>query len=602
MKLLKNSAIYLLAPALSIAVFTLVFQIWKIDLNLPTFNYNNDGLFHLFVIKNIIDTGWFIDNPNLGLPHFSEIFNIYDFPLQVDLLQILIIKFFTYFSDNPFLIANCFFILTFALIAGSSFIVLRSFQISIFTACCISVLYAFLPYHFTRNIWHLFLSNYMVAPLAIMIGLWIASDKISVVGMNKKGQYCLSLNKFFLIAAAICVLIAISGVYYAYYSCIIFIFAGILQGLKKESFFDKNFASAISLCVIIFAVLSYLYLPTLIYHLNHGFNSQVASRGVGDSEFFGLRIVNLLLPVSNHYLNYFSNLTNAFEKLVSGESERSAASLGIIGSIGFLFLILWLVGKNFEQENSFLKKTIKKFSLKKDDQNLISNLAALNILSVLFATSGGLVMLFSMAFPLLRSHARFCVFIAFISLFLMAMIFDKIIQKKLFDKKSLAQMAIFFVTVLAIFDQVGMVSNLSAQSEAMKNKFVNDRNFIEKIEASQAAQSMIFVLPSYSFPESDGDNYGSLVAYIHSKNLRWSYPAIAGRESSNWQQKIIALDFKEFIAGIKQAGFRGVYLDRSQYFATYGGEKLLVLEKQLKSIATKPALVSQNALLVFFEI
>jgi phosphoglycerol transferase len=601
-KILKNIFQYSAASILSLLIFAILFQIWKTDFSLPIFSYNNDSLFYIFVIKNIIDTGWFFSNPSIGLPHFTEIFSIYDFPIQADLFQILIIKFFTYFSDNPFLIANCFFILTFALISGASFIVLRSFQISIFTAIVISVLYTFLPYHFVRNIRHLFLSNYMLVPFAVMVGIWIASDKISVAAINKKGQYCFSLNKLFLISAVICALIAISGVYYAYYSCVIFSFAWILRGLKKENFFDKNSLAAIVLCAVIFAILSHLYLPTSIYQLKHGFNGEVVGRGAGESEFYGLRIINLLLPVSNHYLNYFSNLTNHFKEIVSSESERISESLGFIASTGFLFLILWLVGKNFEQENSFLKKTIKKFSLKKNEQNLISNLAALNILSVIFATSGGLVMLFSLAFPLIRSHARFCVFIAFISLFLVAIIFDKIIEKKLFGKKLLVQILLFVIMVFGVLDQVGVVSNLTAQSDSMKNRFDNDRNFIAKIENSQPAQTMIFVLPSYGFPEEANDNYNSLIAYIHSKNLRWSYPAIRGRESSKWQKKIVNQDFETFIAAIKKEGFKGIYLDRLQYFENYGGKKLVTLEQNLRSIAVKPVMVSQNAQLVFFEI
>ncbi len=598
MKVLKNSWPYLLAPTLSLIIFALFFQIWKIDLALPAFSYSNDGLFYIFITKNMVDTGWFSQNANIGLPHFSEIFNLYDFPLQAEMLQILIIKFLTYFSSNPFLIANCFFILTFPLIAATAFIVLRSFKISIFTATIISILYAFLPYHFARNVWHLFLSNYMVVPLAVMVGMWIASDKISVVSLNKKKQYCLSPNKYFLISGAICALIAVSGLYYAYYSMIIFIFAWILCGLKKENFFDKNSFAVPALCGIIFAVISYLYLPTLLYQMQHGVNSSVANRGALHSEGFGLRIINLLLPVANHYIDYFANLTSYFEIMVSDEQERGSENLGILASSGFFFLILWLMAKNFDQENSFLKKTIKKLSLKKDEQNLISNLAALNILIVLFATAGGLVMLISITFPLIRSHARVCVFIAFISFFLVAIILDKIIERK----KLFAQIAVIVIAVLALFDQVGVVSSASVQSEMMKNKFANDRNFIEKIENSLPKQAMIFVLPSFPFPEKDGDDYGSLIAYIHSKNLRWSYPAMAGRESSKWQEKVVKQDFKEFIASIKQAGFRGVYLDRSQYLITHGSDKLTILERNLRSQAGGPIIVSQNARLVFFEI
>ncbi len=595
-KLLKFS----LAPLLALVIFVLVFQVWKIDLRLPAFSYNNDALFHLFLNKNIVDTGWFVDNQNIGLPNFGEIFNIYDFPLQLEMLQILIIKFFVCFSDNPFLISNCFFITSFALIALSSFVVFRSFNIGFLTAAVFSVLYAFLPYHFMRNSGHLFLSNYAIVPLAIMVGMWIADNKLVIISTNKNGQYSISPNRLFFVAVLVSILIAISGVYYAYYSIVIFIFAWVLRVINSENFFGKNCAVAFVLCGLIFAVLLCLYLPTFFYHIDHGFNPHVSGRSARDSELFGLRIINLLLPVDNHYLGYFANFTGFFRDVVSNEWERNSESLGLIGSFGFVFLLLWMIGKSYASDkNSIFSKTIKRLALQKDEQNLLSKLAALNLLSVFFATSGGLVMLVSTTVPILRSHARFCVFIAFISLFAVAIIFDKIVARK---NKFAAAFCLLVVLTFGILDQVGRVSSSTMQSVQMKYKFINDSSFISEIEKSLPPSAMVFVLPIYGFPEEDGDNYGSLTAYIHSRNLRWSYPAIAGRESSVWQKKLKNLEFKEFIEALKQQGFAGVYLDRSQYSSSYSDKKLSELERQFKSVATAPMMVSKNSNLVFFKI
>jgi phosphoglycerol transferase len=443
-------------------------------------------------------------------------------------------------------------------------------------------------------------------PLVVMVGIWIMQDRIKTFDFNKKGQLAFAGNRNFFIGLAISCLAATTGIYYAFYSCVIFIFSWFLCGLKKGKFFDKNSFCAVIFCLVILSLLLYLYLPAILYWIDFGHNSDVAKRNVADSEFFALKIINLFVPVANHYFDYLKNIRELFDAFAS-EQENFATSLGILAASGFLFLLLWLLARNFSEEKSVFAKTIKKFSLQKNHQDLISNLAGLNLLSILFATVGGLVMFVAVAFPLLRSHARFSIFIAFFSLFLVAIIFDRIIEKKIFKQKIFAQIFVLFIFVMALFDQVGRVSAATIQTEKMKRKFRNDQEFVQKIEKSLPEKSQIFVLPVISFPEGS-DDYDLLSAYLHSKNLRWSYPSIAGRESNLWQKKIIKLDFKDFVFELKKAGFSGIYIDRMQ-MTQYALEKekpkawhdLRKIESKLKSLK-KPVLTSDDLRLVFFEI
>ncbi len=600
MNLFKKIFPYFAAPFLALIIFCLVFEIWKIDLTVPSFGYDADAVFSLFCIKNIVDTGWIFTNSYVGLPHLTEVFSTYDFPIQSDLFDLVVFKIFSYFTSNAALIANLFFILSFALIAATSFIVLRVFKISIFTATIISVIYAFLPYHMMRGVWHLFLSNYMIAPFSVMVALWISSDKLGIFGVNDKQQYCIKWNKFFFISAAIAIFAAMSGVYYAYYSCIIFIFAWFLRAFKKGSFLNKGTTEPILLCVITLQTLVVLFLPTLLYQIQNGYNSMVGGRDAIQSEHYALRVIDLLMPLSGHHIEALSNLRNNFNLLVDASAERVSATLGFTGAIGFIFLLMWLIGKAISAENSFLEKTIKRFSLTKNDQNLISDLAIFNLLSVLFASVGGLVMFISMSFPLIRSHARFCIFIAFFALFLIAIISDKIIERKICGKKIYAQIALFILMILAVYDQTGRGLVSYVQNHIGLEKYQSDHEFVAKIENSMPPQAMIFMLPFSKFPEFDV--YQQLVAYINSKQLRWSYPSIAGRESSKWQQQVVTLEFKKFIAAIKKAGFAGIYIDRPQYRDKYSLAKLGEIEKLLKSYSKSPMLISKNKQLVFFKI
>lgn len=302
----------------------------------------------------------------------------------------------------------------------------------------------------------------------------------------------------------------------------------------------------------------------------------------------------MLMPTSNHFLPYLENLRIAFEEAVFIEGERRSAALGILCSAGFLFLIVWLLAKN----STIYQKTIAKFSINKNEENLISNIASLNLLSILFATAGGLVMLVSMSFPLIRSHARFCVFIAFFSFLIIAIFFDKIAQKNM-----LAKLTICVIFILALFDQIGDQKEFFQKKSHEERLFESDAKFVSQVENSLEKNAQIFILPIFGFPEISGDNYESLRIFMHSKNLHLSYPAIANRSANLWQEKIKNLPFKNFISELKKAGFDGVIIDRTHYanFNKDNSNKLRILEKDFKKLQQKQIL-SPDFNWIFYKI
>ncbi len=591
--------IYLIAPILSLSIFAAVFQVWNLNLYQPIFVKNSDVFFTTFVAKTIISQGWFFFNNSVGFPQIDGAFSFHDFPIHADFLNLFIIKILALFSQNPFLVVNSFFIITFALISLSSFAVLRHSKISIFSATLVSILYSFTHYHLVRGTSHLFLSNYAIVPLIIMVFLWIIENKIKILDKDKNGRVQFIFNNFAYLSLLIAAIAATSGIYYAFYSCIIFIFALFIRGLKNGKFRNLAALEVLTLCFVIFLILVFLHFPVISYWAKNGYNASVVHRGLAESEFYALKIIYLFLPSPNHYFDYFSNLRGLFDSF-SKEMESGAASLGILASAGFLFLSLWLIAKNFDDKSSFLQKTIKKFNLDLGDQNLISKLAILNFLLVLFATAGGLVMFVSAAFPMLRSHARFSIFIAFISLFLVAIIFDKIIEKKIFGQKKYAQIFILIIFVIALFDQVGKSSLKIIQPQELKNELQIQEDFIKKIEGSTSSQLPIFILPISYFPE--GGDYGLTLPYLYSKNLKWSYPAMVGRKGSRWQSGISNLDYKNLVNEVKKAGFGGIYIDRIRYTKNESWANLRKLETTLKGLSKKAPLVSNDLKLVFFEI
>lgn len=618
---LKKFSSYLVAPILTLIIFSIVFRIWEIDFSQPIFGrYLYDTLLHAFLVKNVIDSGWFFSNDFVGLPHLTGKFYLYDFPLQGSSFNFLIFKIFSYFSSNPFLILNLHFLLTFLLISATSFAVLRHFKISFFSATLVSTLYSFLYYHFHRGTSHALLSNYASIPLVVMVAVWIMSKKIELIQVNKKNQFCLKPNKFFIFAAIIGIFTATNDVYYAFFALMVFCISWFLESLKNGKFFSRSFFSTMMLCLVIITTLLCLYAPSFAYWITDGPNGLVANRSVAESEVFSLRIVDLLLPTYDHYIKYFADLKSSFgfmayERSRDFGNERDGESLGLLGSAGFLFLIIWVIASSISGGGGFLQKTINRFSIKKDEQFLISDLANLNLLLVLFSTVGGLIMFVVMPFSLIRSYARMCIIIAFISFVIVAIFFDKILKSKFFGKQVHAAIFLSLLSFLAVFDQVGKSPSTLSDPKKLQQKFISDKNFVEQVEAKMPKNSQIFVMPISSFPEED--DYENLVGYLHSKNLRWSYPAMAGRESDLWQKKVAKLDFENFLSEIKKVGFNGVLINRAYLAEILSIKKhnrlkpdpsdigdwrgVIEFEKKLSKIA-KLKITSSDVNLVFYEI
>lgn len=596
---MKKVFLYLSAPTLVLAIFTIIFQLWKVDLTQPAFDYEGDSLFSIFVVRTIIETGWIFSNPSVGFPYE---FVLHDFPIHTDFSNFLLLKFFSYFSSNPFLIVNLFFIASFALVALSAFYVLRSFSISYFTSLIFATLYSFASYHLMRSVAHLSLSNYFLAPLVIMVAIWIANEEIEVISRNKKQCLTVSNNKKLLATFLISVIAATNGIYYAFFSIIIFILALLLAYLKKGKLITARSVVVPIFIILIATIVLYLNLPSSVYWLKHG-PSHLASRTPYESELFALRINSLLLPVANHYLDCLANIRDSFNNLTTQNDESGAESLGIIGSIGLLFLFFWTIFSNRSEENSVFQKILKKFSLDSKDQNFISDLAALNISLILFFTSGGLIMFFAIKFPHIRSHARISIFISFICLTAIALLCDKIRQK------NYRLTTAVFLTLFAfgIFDQVGRISigsgnphSLIIQSDEMKKRFNYDKTFFSDVEKSLPQKSAIFIFPVQNFPE--GKSYHSLTPYLHSKNLLWSFPTITRRENSIWQQSYYKKNFKEFFGEMKKFNFSAVVIDHKLYIGNKDLTVLAKLEAQLGSQIKKPPILSQNGDWAFYQI
>lgn len=567
----RSASQYLAAALLSLLIAFFLLKLYRADFRVPL-HYNGDALLHAMFIKGIIENGWYWTNPSLGAP--GEL-RMYDFP-AVDNSAAVVLAFISLFSNHPIVVLNIFYLLTFPLIAISSLYVFRQLKLSYGSSLFGSLLYACLPYHFMRDESHLFLSAYYSVPLVVMVLLWIMSGRLPA-GRNFK----------FVSSIAICVLAGSTGVYYPFFACYLLLVAGIAGALIRKTVRPLGIAAI--LVAVTFATVIVNASPTLIYLYKHG-DAHVTERSPAGPEIYGLKISQLLLPITGHRVGFLNSIKKLYNENTV-VTENDAAALGLVGSLGFLALIARLFIRRRNDEAN-------------EHSDMLNDLSVLNIFAVLLATIGGFSSIFGLLVSAgIRSYNRISVFIAFFSLLTVALGWEWVYGR--FVKSTSLAVGFYVlaavVLVAALLDQTSR--DYVPQYSQIKAEYQIDEEFVRNIESSVASQqgrSMIYQLPYVPFPEHPRTqkmvDYDHLRGYLHAQKLRWSYGTMKKREGDLWQRQIAVLPVEQMVEVLGFSGFAGVYLDRHGY-----EDNGASLEAQIARALQTTPVVSRNDRLVFFS-
>ena len=279
--------------------------------------------------QTVIEKGWFLHTDRLGAPLGQQ---LYDYPSPGDTLHFVELKLLGLVSHNAAVVVNAFYLFSFVLVTATAFIALRWLRVSRPVSAAMSVLFACLPYHFLRAEPHLFLSNYYVVPLACLLVLAQLGDR-PLVDLSWPGSVGELRQRLWrpptLAALVICLLVGTNGLYYAAFACVLLAVAGLARALAEARWWPLVAAAAMSAVILACVVASVL--PTLLYLSTHGGNSHVVIRSYSDAEFYGLKIVNLLLPIPGHRISALASVRRTTgSTLIPGEGTET---LGAIGSL-----------------------------------------------------------------------------------------------------------------------------------------------------------------------------------------------------------------------------------------------------------------------------
>ena len=228
-----------------------------------------------------------------------------------------------------------------------------------------------------------------------------------------------------------------------------------------------------------------------------------------------------------------------------------------MGSLGFLGLLTYAMGSAA--------------GLVRKEHMRLAAAAALTLVSLLVAQVGGFGSLFSLLVsPEIRAYNRIVVFVVFFSLLAAGLGFERlqaVVIRRCPARAALIHGGVLLTLLLAVFDQATTTALRGAYAEYAR-QFDVHREFVSRVESRLPRGAMVFQLPHTKAPvdkvAARMTAYAHGHAYVHSRALRWSWGALAGR-NGNWQAVVQNLGPRELVRTLALAGFEGVWIDRFGY-------------------------------------
>lgn len=537
-----------------------LYRVWDRDLAIPIDGVA-DGRQMSALVKTIADHGWYLQNPDLGAPFGQQ---LYDFPNAGETTQILAIRVLTLFTDRFGLVVNSYYLLGFSAVAVVAYLAFRSLRFTRLIAAALSLLYAFLPYHFSHGESHLLRSTYVSAPIACLIALWVLSYRTKLL-RDPAGPWrpwtALRGNVNWPRVAMLCamaVAVSLTETMTTFFLAVLVVLASLLNASRERSL------CAIVPGVLVVSVLAGTFAlaltPNLLYWRDVGRNPVAAKRIAIEQELYGLKLSQLMLPIDEHRSQTLRSVQRDAVDQTPVPSE-GGQQLGLIGALGLVGLLVGIVTRG-------IPKRLDRALEARDVLWRASGLLALILM--LCATISGFAFLASMfGLAQIRVWNRVVVLIAFFALIGAGIGIERV-QSRLAHRGAAGRAAgvalIGAVLAFGLWDTAVPVQ-IDGPEEIEQNSIA--AAFTLDLEERLPSSAALFQLPANQFPEVDptgrARDYENFLPYLWSSDLRWSYGAMKGRPEGDWIQRVDSDDPLLSLAGLAGLGFAGVVVDGLGY-------------------------------------
>jgi hypothetical protein len=453
--------------------------------------------------------------------------------------------------------------------AAAFYIVARWEDCDLPWALVAALAYGLAPFIFAQSPFHITTEYVWHVPLFLPIWRWIATAPGLVWGTRR-----------FWFALALGFITGLQSPYWTNILCqLTLLSAGIAYCRNGSWPALKSALAVIASAAVAFALMN---VDTWTYRLAEGPNPGVLSREYKWMEIYGLKLVDLVIPPPTHNSDAFAAF--AIEHKIGDPArgippasplQDEGSYLGIVG----LLALGWLAWTAV-------------YDAVKGRANDIP-LAAWQVLwIVLCFTTGGLnAILGAFGFTLFRTGQRYSIVIMAIALLYAAQRLTGW-QRRSTGVIPADQLWIMVLTaasaigLVILWDQVPRAPSRE-QTATLARQVEADREFTGKMEAALPAGAMVFQMPVMEFPESPlpgVPSYDHFRPYLYSKNLRFSFGSMKGREREKWQAALQAKFFESAtldqqtgmirvneanaraaIDELKRLGFTAIYVNRNGF-------------------------------------
>jgi len=545
---------YAAHAAIGALVLASIPAIHGVPLRVPV-TYARDGLMMTVFAKAIGEDGFF-HAAHIGAPFGAD---LVDWPFGT-WLPLGTIALLGRLLGEPGTAINLYWMGTILLAGLAATWCLRRLRLRPGFAFVLGMLYGFQPYVFYRNVEHVNLT-FPFVPFLALLCLRVAGTRPDDADRRERA-----------VLLAACVAQGFSFIYYTFFACLLLVAAGAIGWIRTGRAAPARRATAA--IAILTGCAAITIAPSILYWQQHGQNRFLEYKWARETDKFGMKLRQLLMPITDHPVAPLREAALAVERArFPDENENLSNRLGATGAAGLVALLAFVLGRAA--------------GLRPAKDEALDGAAALALVILLVATVGGLASLFSVfVSPDIRAYNRLVVFLSFYCLLFAGTLLQRAIDRwptvhRLSPVVRRTALAGFLV--VGLLDEIPMLHLAQVRADSPA-RFDEDRAFVREIEASLSPGAMVFQLPHMTIPVDRNTRlpmvyYDPGKAYVHSRALRWSWGSMIGR-TNGWACRVAAQPVPVMVRALATAGFEGLWLDRWGYTGNHR-PRFDVLEHEL---------------------
>ncbi|MBN9419304.1 MAG: hypothetical protein J0I12_27860 [Candidatus Eremiobacteraeota bacterium] len=262
-------------------------------------------------------------------------------------------------------------------------------------------------------------------------------------------------------------------------------------------------------------------------------------RTLNELQLYSLRLPEFVLPHGHRWVRFDEwSYLNYYIPMTRDAGEKDSSYLGFLGIIALVYLIGVGVRRIWCRQP-------------------VPFAFGMSVWLSTFMVSGGLTMLAgSLGFLLFRCTGRSSILIQTGLLLFMAL---RLTRWETFRGKR-----IFWVLPLLVFTAWDCIPPYIEDREEAGKYVANHRTTAQYLEQKLPPRSMVFQWPMMEYPESFKNrevwHYELLMAYLYSKQLRFSYGNCRNRPESQWQYHLVDRKPEAIARELERYGFAALWL------------------------------------------